>query len=176
MRMALSLLLFTAIGLTGMAPAAADSGVVLSPTSGPIGTVVQVSGFVPPATRGNDTHPSHGLYADISRDCELEVDTASDHLTVDTKTGAVSGSFVILGHGTCRMTDDAPRPVPAGKYELWIGCTACGVASFTITRGSALPFTGAPVWLLLIAGIAAIVAGTAMHWAVDGSTRRATTR
>lgn len=142
------------------ATAASTTNVLLSPNQGPVGTIVHVSGRLSADDRAlYGTHPMYRLYADVSRTCELNVDFGPAHLIVDTSSGVVQGSFVVLGTGSCTTSSTTPQRVRPGQYQFAIGCQACTDATFNITSGSTLPFTGLPILTLVAAGLALTIAG-----------------
>jgi hypothetical protein len=164
----------------------------LTPSTGPAGTQVSIEGQltsmaqVPiwsPRLAGGDNF--FALYTDISTSCpasgelctpgpanlagcELLVAAIDPVIHLDESTGQVTGSFVVGGDGTCSQSDPdaATHQAPPGPYELSIGCPACGVASFGLTRAAGsvpasatLPFTGRPFGLMTLTGGVLVVWG-----------------
>jgi hypothetical protein len=117
----------------------------LRPASGPVGTYVTISGQLNPdqvrATEPEFQRPAYfNLITDVfvgcAKDpgdcsagpaslagCELIVGLIQPHITLDTATGRVNGSFTVGGEGTCfqdRPTE-YPQATMLGPYDLAIG-------------------------------------------------------
>lgn len=168
-----SLLCLAALLASGPAALAADSAdptLTLTPAAGPPGTHVTISGRLTAAqipvwapmlnapgifellTDVSATcKPASGFRCTPGRanlqGCELTGVTADETIHLDTSTGNVTGSFVVGSTGTCVQSDPdaATHSAPPGEYELAIGCGACQVAAFVLTKPAAtLPATGFP--------------------------------
>jgi hypothetical protein len=146
-----------------------DPCLTLTPSSGPVGTQVQISGRITHdrgTVRRQFHHPSYfGLIHDFTGgfpghagECELLVgtDPSQIHLAAD---GRVTGSFVVGSSGSCFQEDGTHATQPA-RYDLSVGCHACSVASFQVTE--TLPFTGWPLGWLPAAAVLMILSGGAL--------------
>ncbi len=137
-----------AAGCPGLAPD--DPCLTLTPAAGPVGTRVTISGRITHDVamwRDEFRDPAYFvLYADFAsgsglpKDCELLVGADHGRIAIATD-GTVTGSFTVGSTGDCFQDDSGEHPVQPARYILSVGCHACGVADFTVTRGS-LPFTG----------------------------------
>ena len=163
------------VGLAGLAvhswtPAAAASpgGVQVSPSSGPVGTVIHYRGridthlFSKSELRDPQGQLLHGLYTDVPG-CEILVSGADDHLRYNPRTKVVSGSMRIPPTGHCNQSTREHAVVP-GDYYLTIGCMACVVGDFTVTKAGALPFTGSgtPILPTSLLALAALIVGATL--------------
>jgi hypothetical protein len=80
--------------------------------------------------------------------CELVGVTTHETIHADASTGVVTGSFVVGSTGICVQSDpdSAPHSAPPGEYELSVGCNACEIGTFTLTKAATtLPATGFPI-------------------------------
>jgi len=160
-----------ASGPVAFAADSSDPTFTLTPAIGPPGTHVAISGRltaaqIPVWTPMLSAPGIFALLTDLSascnpgsgfgctpgpaslQGCELVGVAADQTIHLDTSTGIVTGSFVVGSTGICVQSDpDAEtHPAPPGEYRLSIGCGACQVATFTLTKPAAtLPFTGFPV-------------------------------
>lgn len=158
-------------GSTSTSPAEL-SQLKLRPASGPVGTYVTISGqFDREQVRTNEPELQHPAYFNLITDvwadcakaphaypydcsigsaslagCELIIDLIHPHISLDTATGRVSGSFAVGGEGTCFQDQptEHPQATLPGRYFLAIGCHACSFALFRVT-GSPVPKSTAPV-------------------------------
>lgn len=158
-----------ALSVSGPVALAADSStptLTLTPATGPPGTHVVISGHLT-ATQLPVWTPmltASGIFALLTdlQGCELVGVTTDETIHVDTATGDVTGSFVVGSTGTCVQSDpDAlTHAAPAGEYRLSIGCLACQVGSFTLTKAAAtLPATGFPVGTACLCASGLLVVG-----------------
>lgn len=93
--------------------------------------------------------------------CLIQADTVTTSLHLS-PSGDVSGAFVVPAAGDCTMSVGS-HALSAGTYEVAMGCVTCNVGNIQVTgAATTLPFTGAPTWWLVLAAIAALVAGTAL--------------
>jgi hypothetical protein len=154
---AVSLLSGFAVMVSAPAAFAADSStptLTLTPAMGPPGTHVAISGQltatqIPVWAPMLATPDIFALLRDLSPGgCEL-IGVANDPtIHLDPVTGVVTGSFVVGSTGTCVQSDPdaATHTAPPGVYHLSIGCVACEIATFTLTKAAAtLPVTGFPI-------------------------------
>jgi hypothetical protein len=168
---ALAVALLNIAGLSGQANAASSTCsfqcFTASPSSGPPGTVVHMTGAIP---RGhihywaqvfNDPHVLRGLAGGDSPLCPVSVPAQQFHEHLDLRTGRMDVSFVVGRTGRCsppagsRITAAMRRfrGVPAGRYVFELGSLSTDVGLFTVTTsgGSSLPFSGgdlaAEMWL-----------------------------
>jgi LPXTG-motif cell wall-anchored protein len=171
---------------------AADSStptLTLTPAAGPPGTHVTISGKltaaqIPVWAPMLNTTGIFELLTDLSatcnpasgfrctpgpanlQGCELTGVTTDETIHLDASTGIVTGSFVVGSTGVCVQSDPdaATHSAPPGEYELAIGCGACQVASFVLTRPAAtLPATGFPVVTASLLGSALLVVGILLY-------------
>ena len=171
---------------------AADSStptLILTPAAGPPGTHVTISGKltaaqIPVWAPMLNTTGIFELLTDLSptcspasrfrctpgpanlQNCELTGVTTDETIHLDTTTGLVTGSFVVGSTGICVQSDPdaATHSAPPGEYELAIGCGACQVASFVLTRPAAtLPFTGFPIATTGLFGSALLAVGLLLY-------------
>jgi hypothetical protein len=111
---------------------------VLTPDHGPVGTRVSMSvGCVAGRfARSEVTAPAYGVF--LMRDfsgplgCEL-IAGGRYRLHLVGRTRA-AGWFTVGRRGGCFQSDGATRAVTPGRYVVGMGCHACVVASFRVTR------------------------------------------
>ena len=145
----------------------------LTPSSGPVGTTVRISGHIHSDIQSwRQAFRDPGYFALVSDfaqgfpghpgECELLVGGDGGKARVS-RDGAVKGAFVVGGTGSCFQQSGRYATQP-GRYYLSIGCHACQVAVFDVS--ASLPFTGSwTVWqmqltgLLLLLGAAFVLAG-----------------
>ncbi|MCU1380640.1 MAG: hypothetical protein JWN29_3623 [Acidimicrobiales bacterium] len=121
-------------------PAHGAAQVTLHPSSGPVGTRVSFAGDIDPSAVPQVRNPSYfTLIRELDR-CELLVALSDRNVRVD-DSGHVSGSFVVGREGDC-FQQAVTQPAAPGSYTLALGCHACFVGTFEITRASTLPRTG----------------------------------
>ena len=185
---ATAMLCGVAVVAFGPAALAADSSaptLTLTPAMGPPGTHVAISGRltqaqIPVWAPMLNATGIFELLTDLSptckpasgslctpgpaslQGCELTGVTTDEAIHLDTSTGLVTGSFVVGSTGTCVQSDPdaATHSAPPGEYELAIGCGACQVAAFTLTKPAAtLPFTGFPVGRAILCASGLVVVG-----------------
>jgi hypothetical protein len=181
-------MLCAALMASGPAAFAADSStptLTLTPSMGPPGTHVTISGQltatqIPVWAPMLTTSGIFELLTDLSatcapasgfrctpgpanlQGCELTGVATEETIQLDTSTGTVTGSFVVGSTGTCVQSDPdaATHSAPPGVYALAIGCGACQVATFTLTKPAAtLPATGFPIVTASLWGAALLAAG-----------------
>jgi hypothetical protein len=160
-----------ASGPAALATDSSDPTLTLTPAMGPPGTHVAISGHltaaqIPVWAPMLTTPDIFALETDLSatcnpgsrfgctpgpaslQGCEL-IGVATDQtIHLDKSTGTVTGSFVVGITGICVQSDPdaATHFAPPGEYALSIGCGACQVATFTLTKPAAtLPATGFPI-------------------------------
>ncbi len=176
-----------ASGPAAFAADSADPTLTLTPASGPPGTHVTISGRLTAAQIPvwaqmltlTPTWDFFALLTDLSptcspasansctlgpaslKNCELLVDAYDHTIHLDTSTGVVTGSFVVGSTGNCVQSDPdaATHTAPPGVYSLAISCGACQVATFTLTQGATLPFTGFPVGNAILCASGLVVVG-----------------
>ena len=105
----------------------------LTPRSGPVGTRIRIAGrcFDPALNR----EIPYGVFLLRQfmhpRECEL-ISAGRQRFRVD-EDGNGRGYLVVARRGHCFQQDYGRRVTP-GRYSLGIGCHACQVASFRVTR------------------------------------------
>ncbi|MDX6520493.1 MAG: hypothetical protein QOJ31_847 [Gaiellales bacterium] len=113
----------------------APHGVVV-PDHGPVGTRVSL---VIDCLRGFEdaiTQPAYGVF--LIRDfgmpggCELIAGGPSRIRLLEH--GRAAGWFTVSRHGGCFQSQGETRSVSPGTYGIGVGCHACEVATFTVTR------------------------------------------
>jgi hypothetical protein len=148
-----------------------DPCLTLTPSSGPVGTHVRISGtithdlsnwrsqFDNPAYFALIREFAHGFPGGPS-ECELLIggDAGQVHLAID---GRVTGSFIVGASGSCFQRDSTEYPTQPGTYRLSVGCHACPLANFAVTSGG-LPFTGRPTRWEVAAGLLLLLTGSAL--------------
>ena len=137
----------------------------ISPTAGPPGTVITLTGHLTPSQRREN--------AQINYATAFIVQGSHAGLSI-----LLRGTLTITHDGTMRLVvslplhaDWAPNPMthstdrlsqtPAPSVlELAWPCRACGVGTFDVTApATSLPFTGGPDRTLLVLGLLLILAG-----------------
>jgi hypothetical protein len=112
--------------------------IIVTPDTAAIGSTVQVSGEhfsgrCWPYHAGPETIFLFG--PDGPPGCELVAEL--DGAATVARDGTVTGSFTVPARGFCRMDvhnpPRQPRLVP-GRYSVSLGCTACAVGEFTVTK------------------------------------------
>jgi hypothetical protein len=111
---------------------------VLIPDHGPVGTRVTISVgcLVGRFQRSEVTKPAYGVF--LMRDfggplgCEL-IAGGPYRVRLVGRTRA-AGWFTVGRRGGCFQSDGATRDVTPGRYVVGMGCHACVVASFRVTR------------------------------------------
>jgi hypothetical protein len=159
-----------ASGPTAFAANSSDPTLTLTPATGPPGTHVTISGKLTAAQIAVwapmlTTSGMFELLTDL-QNCELAGVTTNETIHLDTSTGVVTGAFVVGSTGICVQSDPdaATHSAPPGVYRLAIGCGACQVATFTLTRPVAtLPATGFPVATALIFASGLLVVGLLLY-------------
>lgn len=97
--------------------------------------------------------------------CELLDSAINGVIHLDESTGAVTGSFVVGGSGTCVQSDPdaATHAAPPGRYAFSVGCcVASEVGEFMLTAPSSeptLPMTGFPTALATLCGMILVASG-----------------
>jgi hypothetical protein len=190
--LAATAMLLAVVVTTLPAAANADSTTptfTLTPAAGPPGTHVAITGHLsatqipvwapmlkspefftlltdvcgPNATTGCTRGPTS-----LAR-CELLDGAINSVIHLDESTGAVTGSFVVGGSGTCVQSDPdaATHAAPPGRYELSVGCcVASEVGEFTLTAPSSeptLPATGFPAALASLGGVILVAGGVLLR-------------
>jgi hypothetical protein len=144
------------------------------PSRGPIGTLVHLRGQIDPGLGPEDTKIYiHNLRADpgavfLIRDfssrpsCEFLGGVHAARTRVS-DAGVIRGSFIVGGSAACNHSTAKAPPLSPGNYHVNLGCQACSVDEFTVTRGT-LPFSGPGqrAGALLLGGLLAIIAGLAL--------------
>jgi hypothetical protein len=157
----------------GLPWGAADPCLTLTPSSGPDGTRVQISGRVRgPVPEFLTDRQFHGLLGEVGRrtggpECEVGAGAEDYQLAID-RNGNVRGSFKVAARGLadCHQTDRRHVYEP-GPYVLWSGCHACGFAVFRLTSAGprSLPYTGTvPITALALAGLCLVTTGLGLTW------------
>jgi hypothetical protein len=160
--------------LSAATPAGAKSSpphLRISPSAGPIGTQITLSGHLTPSERSVDAKADDvWLFITAGRHAGLET-SLRGRLTIASD-GAMTLTFTLPLHSdwiTNPMTGGTDRlaqtPSPTVLEVAW-PCRACGIGTFDVTApATSLPFTGGsersllvPAALLILAGCAATAA------------------
>jgi hypothetical protein len=114
-------------------PRPAGPTVTLRPDSGPIGTHVQVagSGFDPDLASASVVALT--LNREFTDGCGLVGGVRIVYLHV-TKEGRLNGQFVLTAQGDCFQEPGRHHAVAPGLYQVAIGCMACDVHAFRVTK------------------------------------------
>jgi len=112
---------------------ASEPVVTLDPDSGPVGTRIQVSG----SGFSSDLASQHDVIVTLNREfaggCGLVGGVRVKHLNI-AKNGDLTAELVIKARGDCFQEPGRHHAVTPGQYEVAIGCMACNVRSFEVTR------------------------------------------
>lgn len=107
--------------------------VTLRPDSGPVGTRIRVEGSEFPRYLAGERTVIVTLNREFPGGCGLVggVRVISLHIS---KQGQLHGRLVITAHGDCFQEPGRHHAVTPGRYQLAIGCMACDLRSFLVTR------------------------------------------
>lgn len=139
-----SALCFALFGeLVAAAPVAAAHWTI-SPGTGPVGTVITLTGHVQRQDVPQYRRPAYLGLLHESSDCELLVSTPTQRVDVHPD-GLVNVRFRVGGSGTCFQGDSGPRRVMLGVYEVIYPCHACVLGRFEVTASAPqVAVTGGP--------------------------------
>jgi hypothetical protein len=107
--------------------------VKLDPASGPVGTRIEVTGSGFGSDLAGQRHIIITLNREFADGCGLVGGIRVNHLNIR-KNGNLTGELVVMARGDCFQEPGRHHAVTPGQYELAIGCMACNVHSFQITR------------------------------------------
>ena len=149
-----ALLLFPSGGANAQSASPADPSLVLTPSSGPVGTRVQISGQLQASQAslwiGLFERPGYFNleWPNLPGCGDLIVDLGNPTISIEPTSMRVTGSFTVGSSGGCFQSNGLLHSTVPGSYLLIIGCHVCSVRSFTVTAsgstttGSSLPSTG----------------------------------
>lgn len=145
-----------------LSASAQASALVVTPSSGPPGTTVTLSGTVPASQRDAYLTAPHVLWFEMN--VNAGTFQLSDEGTVSMDgAGNLVATFTVPASGEyLRSVPDALRhPAFAGRYHLTFPCHACDTgASFTITAtAQSLPVTGKHAEALALLGATLLSVG-----------------
>lgn len=152
--------------------ASAQAPYVFSPSSGPVGSRLTVTGSVPVEDRSWVSQQAR-LFLERRQDggvLSLSVRPSSLQVTA---AGTLTAAFVVPRQGRYLydLPDAATHPAGPGRYTVSFPCHACSIGSFVVSS-QALPGTGFATGPALLAGGLLLASGGALVLSATAGRRR----
>ena len=104
-----------------------------APVHGPVGTLVRVTGLGFDPSLAKAPFVTLTLNREFPDGCGLVGGARPIKLRVN-KEGRLAGEFIVTAQGQCFQEPGHQHMVTPGVYQVAVGCMACNVGSFRVTR------------------------------------------